>query len=360
MRIAMIGHKRVPSREGGIEIVVEELSTRLAKLNHEVTIFNRKCKGFKRIKDYKGCKIKTIFTINKKSFDAIIYAFFATFKAVFSRKYDVLHFHAEGPCFFLWMTKFSKKRIVVTIHGLDWQRSKWGGLATRIIKKGEQRAVKYADQIIVLSRANQDYFLKIYDRKTTFIPNGVDLPQIKKTDLITKKYRLVGNDYILFLARLVPEKGLHYLIDAYNLLSKNTQHNKKLVIAGGSSHSSEYTEKIRIMVKDNSNIIMTGFVDGQIREELFSNAFLYVLPSDVEGMPLSLLEARSYGNICLVSDIEENTSIIDEASFVFEKGNINDLHKKLEKICDIDRYRRLPFAKYKWDDVVKETLELYK
>lgn len=370
MKIAMIGHKRIPSREGGVEIVVEELSTRLVKQGHQVDVYNRKGKNVqdknadkdkKNIKNYKGVNIITIPTINKKGIDALIYSFFASIRALFG-KYDVLHYHAEGSCAMLWIPHLFKKRIVVTIHGLDWQRSKWGGFATKYIKFGEKMAAKYADEIIVLSKGVQKYFKDTYNRETNFIPNGVNKPIIREANIIKKKYRLEKDGYILFLARIVPEKGLHYLIEAYKQINTD----KKLVIAGGASHTTDYLEKIKKMVQADDRIIMTGFVQGEELEELFSNCYLYCLPSDVEGMPISLLEAMSYGCQCLVSNIEENMQVIEHYSDTFEKSNVKDLKKKIEKIIfqGGDKYydtnsRNNFLVIYNWDNIIEQTLKLY-
>lgn len=370
MKIAMIGHKRVLSREGGVEVVVEELSTRLVKLGHQVDIYNRKGKNVQdknadkdkqKLKEYKGARIITIPTINKKGVDALIYSFFATIRALFG-KYDVLHYHAEGSCAMLWIPHLFKKRIVVTIHGLDWQRSKWGGFATKYIKFGEKCAAKYADEIIVLSKGVQKYFKETYNRDTNFIPNGVNKPEIKEANIIKEKYGLEKDSYVLFLARIVPEKGLHYLIDAF----KQIDTDKKLVIAGGASHTNDYLENIKTKALEDDRIIMTGFVQGDELAELFSNCCLYCLPSDVEGMPISLLEAMSYGCNCLVSDIEENTQVCGEYAETFEKGNIEDLKRKLEKILSEkeEKYNTEIFdyilQRYSWNDVIDKTEKLYR
>lgn len=367
MKILMIGHKYVPSREGGVEIVVEELSTRMAALGHDVTLFNRKRKEYKEIKEHKGCKIENIFTINKKSLDAIIYAFFATLKArkmIKKGLVDVVHFHAEGPCFFLNLLPKKTKRkgckVVVTIHGLDWKRGKWGGLATRVLKSGEKKAVRYADEIIVLSKNNKKYFMDEYGRKTKFIPNGINTPTLEEADIITSKYGLSKDSYILFLARIVPEKGLHYLIDAWKRVKKQINTDKKLVIAGGSSHSDEYYSEILESIKDDDSIIATGFVQGKELAELYSNAYLYVLPSDLEGMPMSLLEAMSYGNICLVSDIPENTEVINEECYIFKRGDVDRLRHQIKKIINLNLLtHENKVIPYTWDEVVEKTLERY-
>ena len=371
MKIAMIGHKRIPSREGGVEIVVEELSTRMVEKGNIVTCYNRRGKHVmsknekrNKLKEYKGVKIKNVITIDKKGLAAMTSSFFATIAALFS-KAEVVHYHAEGPCAWMWIIKFfSRKRIIATIHGIDWQRAKWGGFATKYIKHGEKVAVKYADEIIVLSKNVQDYFKKEYNRKTIFIPNGVSKPKIEKANKINDKFGLNKDDYILFLGRIVPEKGIHYLIEAYN----NVKTNKKLVIAGGASDTDSYYQELKDKAKDNKNIVFTGFVQGKELDELYSNAYIYCLPSDLEGMPLSLLEAMSYRNCCLTSNIPECATVIEDKGLTFKKSDVKDLTKQLQKLCDnkeiVNKYKKEAqeyiLNKYSWDDVVDKTLELYR
>lgn len=208
----------------------------------------------------------------------------------------------------IWIPHLFRIKTVATIHGLDWQRSKWGGFATRFLLFGEKMAAKYADELIVLSANMQKYFKDTYQRDTVLIPNGVTRPEKKSDDYIRGKWGLEKGNYILFLARLVPEKGVHYLLDAY----KEIQTDKKLVIAGGSSHTDDYVNEVREKAAQDPRVILTGFVQGELLEELYSNAYVYVLPSDVEGMPISLLEAMSYGNCCLVSDIAENLEVVTD------------------------------------------------
>ena len=369
MKIAMLGHKRL-SREGGVEIVVYELSKRMVKLGHDVTVYNRKGKHVldknvkqNKIKEVDGIKIKEVFTIDKKGLAAVTSSFFATLKILFSNA-EVVHYHAEGPCYWMWIIKiFSKKRIIATIHGLDWQRAKWGGFATKFIKKGEERAAKYADAIIVLSKNVQKYFKDTYGRNTVFIPNGVNKPELIKADIITNKYGIKKDDYVLFLGRMVPEKGIHYLIEAFN----NLKTNKKLVIAGGASDTDQYYSELKAKANGNDNIIFTGFVQGKELEELYSNAYIYCLPSDLEGMPLSLLEAMSYGNCCLTSNIEECAEVVLNKGLTFKKSDVDDLNKVLQDLCNdevmVKEYKKNAqkyiLDKYNWDDVVQTTLKLY-
>jgi len=368
MKIAMIGHKRIPSREGGVEIVVEELSTRMAELGNRVDVYNRKGHNVAdkdadlevhKLKTYKGVRLISVPTSEKKSLNAILYALNATIRALFGR-YDVIHYHAEGPCALLPIAHLFGIRTVATIHGLDWQRAKWGGFATKFLLFGEKMAAKFADEVIVLSRNVQNYFRDTYKRETHFIPNGVNIPKIMEAQIISNKYKLKKDSYILFLARLVPEKGVHYLLDAFAQLETD----KKLVIAGGASHSSEYVEEIKQKASLDSRVIMTGFVQGRELEELFSNCYLYVLPSDIEGMPISLLEAMSYGCRCLVSDIDENVEVAGQYTAKFKHSDVISLRNELSRILEENETREDAIISYiqqnfNWDDVVKKTMELY-
>lgn len=370
MKIAMIGHKRIPSREGGIEIVVEELATKMVEEGHDVTVYNRAghhVSGSENDveigKTYKGINIITVPTSEKKSLNATIYSVLATLHAVFHH-YDVIHFHASGPCAMLWLPHLLGIHTVATIHGIDSQRAKWGGFATRYLEFGEKCAAKYADELIVLSEGNKQFFKEKYGREATLIPNGIGRPEILEANEITEQFGLKKDEYILFLARIVPEKGLHYLIKAY----KQIHTDKKLVIVGGTSHSNDYVSKIKRAAREDERIMLLGFQQGKVLEELYSNAYLYVLPSDVEGMPISLLEAMSYGNCCLVSDINETAGVVADKGITFKKGDVEDLKQKLIQLLDdqseVHSYKsqaaEYVLNKYNWDDVVARTIKLYR
>ena len=369
-KIAMFGHKRW-SREGGVEIVVKELCTRMAQKGCEVTCYNRSGHHVSGAEydsvdetEYKGITQKYVPTIEKKGLAAVSSSFFAALCSAFG-KYDVVHIHAEGPAFFSCLPKMLGKRVVVTIHGIDWQREKWqSGFGSKFIRQGEKNAVKYADEIIVLSKGVQEYFKETYGRETHFIPNGVNRPQIRKANLITEKFGLKKDSYILFLGRLVPEKGIRYLVEAF----KNVNTDKKLVIAGGSSDTDSFMEELKDLAKGDDRILFTGFVQGTMLDELYSNAYIYTLPSDLEGMPLSLLEAMSYGNCCLVSDIPECAEVVEDKALIFKKSDVEDLREKLQDACDHPemvmkmKNQAADFIceKYNWDEVVKETMKLYR
>lgn len=353
------------SREGGVEVVVNELATRMVGRGYNVTCYDRRAhhvsgEGIDKRSEYKGVKIIPVWTIEKKGLAAMTSSFSAALRSTLGQ-YDIVHIHAEGPAALSWLPKIRKKKVIVTIHGLDWARAKWGRLAKKYIKWGEWQAVKHADHIIVLSQNIQKYFEENYGRETEFIPNGVNRHEKQEAEIIWKRWGLKKDSYVLFLGRIVPEKGLHYLIEAWNGIDTD----KKLVIAGGSSDTQGYVNEM--MKNSSENVIFVGFQQGRVLEELYSNCFVYVLPSDLEGMPLSLLEAMSYGNCCVVSDIEECVEVVRDKAIVFPRGNVEELKKILQLIINepeiVQKYKRgaadYICKKYNWDDVVEKTLRVY-
>ena len=370
MKVAMIGHKVVPSRRGGIENVLTTLCPMLCEMGIDVTCYNRSSDkveneyvGTVKYNMYKGVKIKTAWTLNVRGFAAMIASFTAAISASF-KDYDVIHFHAEGPCAALWIPKLFGKKCVATVQGLDWQREKWGkGFASKYIKFGEKILAKYADEVIVLSKSAYDYFKETYNRETTIIHNGISRPDRKDAELITEKYGLEKDGYISVVSRLTAEKGIHYLIDAYSKITTD----KKLVIAGDTSDTDDYVRILKEKAQGNPNIIFTGFVSGDLLKEIYSNAYLNVLPSDLEGMSLCLLEALAYRNALLCSDIPENTSVAEDRAVYFKKGNVEDLAEKLKMLCEdrefVESLRdgadEFILNKYSWQDVARSTYELY-
>ena len=370
MKVAMIGHKVVPSRRGGIENVLTSLCPLLAESGVDVTCYNRSTDKVENEyinmvdhNKYRGVTLKKAWTIEAKGISAMISSFTAAISATFAG-FDVLHFHAEGPCAAMWIPKMFGKCCVATVHGLDWQREKWSGsFASKYIKFGEKVMVKCADEIIVLSESAKAYFKETYNRDTVLIHNGIDKPTIKQAEKIIELYGLSKGDYICSVSRLTAEKGLHYLIEAYN----NIKTDKKLVIAGDTSDTDEYVAYIKQMAGDNPNIIFTGFISGDILKEIYSNAYIVAVPSDIEGMSISLLEALAYGNAVLCSDIPENTLVTEDKAIHFKKSDVADLHNKLQNMCDdnlcVENLKHgvddFILEKYNWDDVAVATRNLY-
>ena len=370
MRIAMIGHKRYGSREGGVEVVVTELARRMAALGHEVTCYDRSGADVmtgdaadRRERVVDGVRLVPVKTVDIKGLAALSSSYFATLAAIKERP-DVIHYHAEGPCVPLPLAKRAGIRTVATIHGLDWQRAKWGKLASTYIKMGEKAAATKADGLVVLSKSAQSYFENAYGRTATFIPNGIEKKQPRPASQIKERWGLDEGSYLLYLGRLVPEKRPELLIEAY----KGLDTDKKLVIAGGGSDTSEYEATLREAAQGDPRILFTGFVNGEPLEELYSNCYAYVLPSDVEGMPMSLLEAMAYGRRCVTSDIPECADVLAGNGMTFDKGSAESLQSALQGLLsEGDRAAALGAAAkahvektYNWDSVVERTLELYR
>ena len=369
-RVAIIGHKFIPSRDGGVEVVVSNLAPHLAEAGYEVTCYNRTSRQARKLRkqgtlarEYRGVHLIWTPTLDRRGLAAVSSSVLATIMAAFSR-FDLVHFHAEGPCVFCWLPRLMGKKVVVTVHGLDHKRQKWGKFASAYILRGEKAAVRHAHSIIVLNTSMQEYFLREYGRDTVLIPNGVEPAEIRPAREIIEQFGLVSRGYILFVGRLDPGKGIHYLIDAYRKLHTD----KKLVIAGGSSDTDDYVKQLHEMAGDTSSIIFTGFLQGPVLKELYSNAHLYVLPSDHEGMPLSLLEAMNYGCCCVTSDIGECTAVMNGCGLTFPRGNAEALRETLQNLCDhpdqAEAYRReareVISSKYTWQEITEQTDRLYR
>ena len=369
-RVAMIGHKFIPSRDGGVEVVVSNLAPHLAEIGYDVTCYNRTSRQSRKLRktgelmrEYRGVRLVWVPTVDRRGLAAMTSSVFATIRASFSRA-DLIHFHTEGPYILCWLPRLFGKKIVVTVHGLDHMRQKWGRFASAYIMQGEKAAVRHAHSIIVLSNGVWAYFREKYGRETVLIPNGIDPAEIRPACEITKQFGLASREYILFLGRLVPEKGIHYLIKAYQMLRTD----KKLVIVGGTSDTDDYVRQLYAMAGDSPSIIFTGFQQGAVAEELYSNAYLYVLPSDLEGMPLTLLEAMNYGCCCVTSDIGECVDVMDGCGFSFPRGNTEALREILQDLCDHPdkaeahrgEARKVVSSKYTWQDITAQTDALYR
>lgn len=368
MKIGIIGHKRIPSNEGGIEKGVEQHAVRMVARGNQVTAYNRGGHNVfdakydtKRQKSYKGVKIVTVPTVSGAA-SVPIYSLLATIHAIFAR-YDVISYRASGSCVMIPIAKLFGIRCVASLHGIDSKRDKWGGFASKYLEFGERMAATKADVCLVLSKHMKEYIDHRYGVNSVLFANGIDKPVICDPELIKEKYGLCSDDYILSLGRIVPEKGIHYLISAF----RKCKSKKKLVIAGGAEANKEYYNKLLELAKGDERIIFTGYVVGKEIQELYSNAYFFVLPSNLEGMANALLEAMSYGNCCLISDIPENTEVVGDKAVWFEKGNEAQLQKKMQILLDNDdivkKYKkdsaRFILDKYNWDIVVDQMLRVY-
>lgn len=364
MKIYIIGQKGIPATYGGIEKHVEEIAKRLAK-KHEVFVFCRSYYTNFSGNNYKNVNLIKLPTIRTKYLDTVVHAFLC-YLYVLPRKADIIHVHAYGPSLFLPLLKLKRKtKIIATVHGIDWKRAKWGRIASAVLKMGERLIAKYSDIIIVISESLKNYYQKTYQKKTFFIPNGVVVYPMKPLKNMMK-YNLEAQKYILSVARLVPEKGIHYLLEAF----KGIRTDMKLAIVGGSSHSISYINNLKKIAQDYKNIIFTGYLYNDDLQELYSNDYLYVQPSELEGgVPITLLDALSFNNAVLVSDIPEQIEIVkNKLGFSFRAGDANSLKKQLETIIASpelivgikknkpENYVRKHFS---WDESVKKIEILY-
>ena len=361
MKIAYIVLKGMPLG-GGIEKYTEEIGSRLVGRGHKIIVYTMKHYGA-RDGDYRGMKIKTVPTLRNKSLEKITASFMATLSLCAGEQSDIVHFHAFGPAMFGALPRLLGRRVVTQGHGLEWRRSKWGVGGKVFLKLAETPSIKFAHAVAVVSKVQQKYLAEKYGIKSIYIPTGVNPPQVESAELI-KKYGLTGNDYILFAARLVKEKGAHYLIDAY----KRVNPKQKLVIAGDAQHEERYKSELRKMAgDDNKNIIFTGFVTGKLLHELFSNCYIFVLPSEIEGLPIALLEAMSYGNCCLVSDIPENIEAMSGYGYTFHNQDVENLASQLEYLINNyeavnslkERAKKHVLHNYSWDTIASDFEDLY-
>jgi glycosyltransferase involved in cell wall biosynthesis len=279
------------------------------------------------------------------------------------RKYDVVHYHAMANGLFSFIPRITGKKTVVTLHGLDWQREKWGAAARIFIKTSERLTCFFPDKVISVSEKIKRYYKEKYNKDIAFIPNGVDVFKLKPIHNL-KRFGLKKDNYILFLSRIVPEKEVHTLVEAFKKIKTDI----KLAIAGDATHTEAYLEKVKSLAKNDKRIIFTGPLYGDDKIEAFSNARLFILPSTIEGMPIVLLEAMSFGLCPLVSNIEENLDVIKEYGFSFKVRDVSDLKSKLEyliknpgitkkkgSVC-----KELVKKHYQWPSIAKQTLEVYK
>jgi glycosyltransferase involved in cell wall biosynthesis len=371
VKIAMIGQKGIPATFGGIEFHVDMLSRELAALGHEVTVFARRWYSPQEIPNPSGIRRVFVPTIRTKHLDATVHSFLCAMRAAGGAA-DIVHFHAIGPSLFSPIPRLFGKKIVTTIHRLDWAAEKWKSPAKRVLKAGEYVSTVAPHARIVVSRDLQDYLTSKYGVRSVLIPQGTIVPNLRPPRIITEKYGLSGGDYILFLGRLSPEKRVDWIIRAYLAVVAAGEAMKgvRLVVAGGTNATDKYVAELRKAAGSSKDIVFTGYVAGAEKDELLTNALLFVLPSTIEGYPIALLEARNHGLGCLVSDIPPHREVIHDGldGLLFRTGDFSDFAAKLQDlIADKPRIARFgEWAKTRmsgnasWQDVARQTAEVYR
>jgi glycosyltransferase involved in cell wall biosynthesis len=363
-------------RAGGVETLIEEVSVRLVKMGHDVTVYCRARYNPEGLTEFKGVKLRNLYAPKTKGLEAFVHSFLSALCAVWSC--DVIHMHSMGTGLWAWVPWLFGRKAVATFHGLDYKRDKWGSNAKRVLKVGERCALWFAHRITVVSRFLERHYREERGRKVTYIPNGV--PRIPRRAFGNlEKWGLRAGRYVLYLSRVVPEKGVPYLIEAF----KQTDTDMNLAIVGGARHAEDYLEKVKKLAADDRRIVFTGPLYGDDKEEAYSNAYLFCLPSDLEGLPIVLLEAMGAGRCCLTSDIPELVEVIDPVRLrymeadhegvpaphgvTFRQGDVADLKAKLDALIaspeEVARLgenaRRHAEIEYDWDRIAKQYAAVY-
>ena len=368
MKIAVIGAKGLPAQQGGIEQHCAEICARMASWGHEVDLFARpsyNSTSWFSCESYQGIRVITLPSLPIRGIDAFLNSALGAISTI-GRKYDVIFFHALGPSLFSWLPKlFTSSRVISVCHGLDWQRAKWGKISSMMLQLGERTAAHHADEIIVVSHALQSYFSKVYNRQTTYIPNAPAEYTASDPDFnYGHALGLTPGKYVLFLGRLVPEKCPDLLFEAFNNLQPAGW---KLVFVGGGSDTEEFSTKLQHHAAGQSNIVFTGQLSGAYLAEIVRGSGLFALPSDLEGLPLAMLEAMREGVPVLASDIPVHKQLLgDERGVLFKAGDLDSCIEALDwSINNPSALSKMALASklhiqqnYDWDTITSDTLSL--
>lgn len=361
IKVLVAGTRGIPNIPGGVEKHCEELYPRLAARNIEVYLTTRSPYIKNKINIWNNINLINCYAPRKKSLEAIIHTFIAVLKAL-TLKPDIIHIHSIGPALLVPFARLLGFKVIFTTHGADYKRQKWGKVAKILLMLGEMVGGKFANKTISISSEIAEIIKQRCKTKAEIIPNGVTLSEISKsTDWLESKQIKPGK-YILCVARFVPEKGLDLLMKAF----EKAQTDFQLVIAGDADHETEYSKKIKTMAEKNSNIILTGYITGQILNEVFSHAAIFLLPSFHEGLPIALLEAMSYGLPVLVSDIRAHKDMSLPQKSYFKCGDKNNLSEMIEQWInnfskDYDKDSAINFIKnnYNWEIIADQTAMIY-
>lgn len=362
MKVIFLGTRGFPNVQGGVEKHCENLAVNLVQSGCQVTVFTRRPYVNKEIKEYKGVRLIDLPAVRQKSLEALLHTFLGIIKCL-GHKPDIVHIHGIGPGLFIPLAKLLGFKVVLTTHGSNYMHQKWNKAEKCFLKVCESISMRFADQIIAVSDPITKEVKERYGRDAYYIPNGVQLLEYESSGGVLDKYNLEKGKYILAVGRIVPEKGFHVLIEAFQELKATGW---KLVIAGGADHESKYSIELFDNIKKDERIIYTGFLSGKPLYEIYDNAGIYVLPSSYEGMPISLMEAMSFGLYCIASDIAANRSLGLPEENYFKVGDSGDLAAKLNQVIGGNFNLRLTreqidslLCDYDWGIIAQKTLEVY-
>jgi glycosyltransferase involved in cell wall biosynthesis len=358
LRVAFIGGRGVISKYSGIETYYEEVGKRLAEMGHEITVY---CRNYftPALQEYNGMRLVRLPTIRSKHLETVIHTLLSSAHAL-TQRYDLVHYHALGPALFSFMPRLFGGKTAVTVQGLDWQRKKWGRLASAVLRLGEKASVKLPDRTMVVSRTLQERYRSTHGTETVYVPNGGLLRErVEPRKILT--WGLEPGRYVLFLGRFSPEKGCHLLVEAFEHIETDV----KLVMAGASSYCDDYSRALRAHASER--IRMLDWVSGETLDELLTNAMIFVLPSDMEGLSLALLDAMGAGLCVLTSDVPENREVVEGAGFTFATGSATDLAERLRFLIANPTVREAAGRsarkrieqEYQWDKIALDIEKAY-
>lgn len=363
LRVSQIGSRGIPGHRGGVERVVEAVAPRLAARGHDVTVYCA-ATGKDEPDEYLGVRLRHVRSPRSKHLDTLLRSFLATLREMFGRN-QIVHYHASGSAPLAFLPRLMGKKVVVTVHGLDWQRRKWNLFGRLFLQVGEWAAMRLPHRTVVVGPDLKAALDGLYGSDVLLIPNGVeDRTQRPAREILERG--LTHRGFILFLARLVPEKQCHTLIEAW--MSLADKHGQKLAIAGPSWHSADYAASLKEMAKNDPSVVFLGEVSEQMLEELYSNCTAYVLPSEVEGMSLSLLDAMAFGACVVASDIPPNAYVVADAGYTFPVRDTAALGRCLRRILDnpeeAEQRRAAARARinseFRWDSIALKWESLYR
>lgn len=368
LRIAMIGQKGIPATFGGIERHVEEMGARLAEHGAVVTVYCRRSYAQDVPGVYRGMRLVVTPTVASKHFDAIVHSLTSTLHAMVSGT-DVVHYHALGPGLAAPLSRFaSRAKVVLTIHGLDHERAKWSGLAKRVLGLAYWLSGRVPNAVITVSKALAERYRADFGRPAHYIPNGYSEATFgEPLGRLANEFGLEAGKYVLFVGRIVPEKRPDLLIEATRHLPDGI----KVVLVGDSSFSDDYVDTIRASTTANERLVLPGYLFGSELAAVYENAAVFVQPSDLEGLPLTILEALSYKIPVVASDIPPHKEVLGacmcDGHRLFAAGDAHALREELMAALElgqqspesviVDSQRLL--APYDWDRSTDELLRLY-
>lgn len=363
LRIAVLGTRGFPDVQGGVERHCEELYPRLSSLGCRVMVYSRKGYVDSGRKRYKGVDMFPMWAPRIKSMEAIIHTLLGIIHISFHRKaFDIVHIHAIGPSLLTPVARLLGFKVVVTNHGPDYDRQKWGRMAKRVLRFSEAVGVRFASAVIAVSKHIKRSLKEKHSRESSYIPNGVILPEKMPPGSTIARYSLKEGRYIFAVGRLVPEKGFHDLLEVF----KNISTDWKLVIAGGVDHKDNYSASLYKHAEADDRVVMTGAISGDTLSELYSNAGFFILPSYHEGLPITLLEAMSYGLPLLASNIPANMELVVDESFTFPPGDRKLMADMISQIINKSPgKKRIAMNKerldkeFNWDEITGETMSVY-